>query len=173
MRNRRFYYHVTHVDRGPTMEVQKRPPISRGKDEPIVPRICVAPAVADCLAAALLPPGSAGWVYRTPRPVRAVRPWNVWDADLTRERWLWYPYQLEFFARIEPEIVNLVQQPIRLYHRRSRLPSDPLVRICALKLAYDHLNDRFPDKRAALVNEVAAKILKGKTLHEYLATRSG
>ncbi len=83
-----FWYHVSRRDLGPRVALEPRridnPP------EPKRLRICVAPTVAQCLAAIDCYSLKAV-VYRTANKVRAYYPYNVCDTVITKERWLLRP----------------------------------------------------------------------------------
>lgn len=82
---RRAWLHCSGKDHGDNFRAVRRPPIIRGRHEPDTPRLCVAPTLAQALAA-------VWWVnpvhvYQT-EPRAALPPLNVHDAVLTGERWV-------------------------------------------------------------------------------------
>lgn len=88
---RRQWYHCTNECYGPTMYVARKLPRYPAVDEPPVPRLCVSPCVAGCLAARLLNPNVH--VYLS-EPRRGIQPYGVWDKCVTGERWLIPPTEL-------------------------------------------------------------------------------
>jgi len=70
------------------------------ENEPDNKRICVAPTIAHCLTA--LPQGSHGiHIYRTYYKVKAKKPYDVFDAEITKEGWLTRPTIFMYIGTID------------------------------------------------------------------------
>jgi hypothetical protein len=86
-----YFYHVTDNSNWAN-EIRLKPRITSRCDqnEPEVFRICVCPTVVGCFMAACYTEGYHR-VYRTKRKVSSVKPYDVYDAEVTGERWLLEP----------------------------------------------------------------------------------
>lgn len=96
----RFWYRIQIHDRYMPDEVVLSPR-RRDYDIPVEPaRVCVAPTVAQCIAAIFFH-STAVDVLRTKRPVVAVPATGVWDQLITHEHWLLEPIEFVRVNRIE------------------------------------------------------------------------
>lgn len=160
MTRKRFFYHLSDVDHGPTLKTTKRPPKCRAESEPDVPRLCVAPHIPDCLAAKLMRLDRTVWIYRTDRPIKGVKPFKLWDEILTGERWMWHPASVVKIGSLTPDQIVRVQQPLHRFHGHG-WDAGYKVRIAGLKLAWDALRALHPNKwRERFVDSLAEKFLK-------------
>ncbi len=92
-----YFYHLTSRKLG--LEVSLHPltlseltsignlKINRAEEEPDVKKICVAPAIPNCLSALPLDDRRL-YVLRTKNKVKAAIPWGVADQRITQERWI-------------------------------------------------------------------------------------
>lgn len=148
-------YHCTVDSTGRILQVARRKLQHRAYNEPVVPRLCACPSVAECFAARLFPPYKPVYVYRTMKQVKGITPTGVWDAAITRERWLIPPMRLERFAEIPWDIVDAAQVAVRLYHQATRKKSSWELRLMQLLEATEVLGayraDFVDRRRLALV----------------------
>lgn len=102
---RRSWYHVSRRSEAEWV-ADRRPPLIRAPSEPATPRVCVAPTVAQALAAVWhLRPAS---VYVT-EPRRTLPPSGVFDQALTGERWVVPPVRLHLLGVIPLEALRWAQ----------------------------------------------------------------
>jgi hypothetical protein len=88
------------------------------------------------------------YVYRTEKPRRAVAPRGVWDAVVTRERWLIPPVKMVLERVIESNEVARAQTAVRLYHEITRRKSSLNVRVAQFAIAADVLGSDSERRRA-------------------------
>jgi hypothetical protein len=89
--NRKFYYHLTTSRLGKKrLLIPRDYGMHRGIGQPNLARICVGPDVAHCFSAIPLY-NKKYYVYRTYRKVEAYYPYNVFDSNITKERWIINP----------------------------------------------------------------------------------
>lgn len=121
------WLHCSQRDHGERWTAERIAPIRWSSKEPPVPRLCVAPTVATCFAAAVFLRGPVH-VYRTAKPRRAVAPRGVWDECITRERWLIPPVEMIRIQTIDAETARLAQDEIVAYHTLTKGNSDLFLR---------------------------------------------
>lgn len=89
---KRYWYHISStLTRKKYHIVPWENDDNRSGDEPPGKRICVSPSIAHCLTA--IPYGLTGFyrIYRTKSRVKAEKPKGIFDAHITKERWLQKP----------------------------------------------------------------------------------
>ena len=64
---------------------------NRDYSEPDTERICVAPSMAHCLTAVPYCPGDTYHIYRTKSRIKANKPEDVFDSNITQEAWIQKP----------------------------------------------------------------------------------
>lgn len=145
-RRKQFLYHVTHQELQ-TLTVRRQVPVIADKREPATPRLCVCPAVPNCVAAAnLVNSRRPIHVYRTPKPLKGINPRNVWDQTITSERWLIPPMRLDHFATIDQDEAVSILEPVYWYIKITANNVGVKGRIAAQLLAWEVLGDRFPNR---------------------------
>lgn len=75
--------------------------------EPNIARICVAPSIAHCFTAVPYCTGDTYNVYRTKQKVKADKPHDVFDANVTREEWLHVPTAFVKLGIINFEMIEM------------------------------------------------------------------
>ena len=119
-RNRRFWYFCTSQFKGERWTSKLIVPPFKGTNEPDTPRLCVARYPSGCLAARLFRYDVC--VYRTIRPVCAIKPVGVHDAVITGERWIVHPTELELKWLTPQAIVRRISDEEHGYMMRFRKP---------------------------------------------------
>lgn len=97
---KRYWYHVSTNYLGSKAKLYPRNP--RLSTEPSVDRICVAPSVAQCLAAIYVCNYESIYIYRTAIPRVAFHAHNVCDAYFTKEKWLRTPTTFKLIEKFNP-----------------------------------------------------------------------
>jgi hypothetical protein len=99
---KRYYYHIRQSGswgEKVTLEPRADGP-NRNDLEPDVPRICVAPTIAQCIVAlGNIINARPIYVYRTAKKLstkEVVEPWEVPDAMITDEAWIVEPCEFVF-----------------------------------------------------------------------------
>lgn len=94
---RRYWYHLSSTLKD--NEIKMIPwgndkAFNRGPTEPSDKRICVSPTIAHCLTAIPYWLMDDYMIYRTKVPVKANKPYDVFDSNVTKEGWI--QEQMEF-----------------------------------------------------------------------------
>lgn len=134
---RRYWYHVTTDYRGPEFFSELRLPRHSSLNEAKTPRLCVCPTIAGCFAARMFEFHKHCFVYKTEKPYRGVKPRNVWDQLITRERWIVEPVRMVHVANINGLTAWRMQNPILWYHKETGKNSGLLVRLAQYIIAVD------------------------------------
>lgn len=129
------WWHCTSDYHGESFVATRRQPKHKSDREPVTPRLCVAPSIAECFAAVLFADSKPVYCYRTEVPRRAVAPRDVWDQVVTRERWLIPPVVMTLRKTIASLDVAEAQSAIRMYHQYTRQKSSLHVRVAQLAIA--------------------------------------
>lgn len=138
---KQYHYHVS-AKRLDYLDVKRALPMCPSQNEPDVPRLCVCPSVPGCFAARVFTKRKDLYVYRTLKKTKGIKPYRVWDAVITGERWLIPPMRLERIATIDREDVARIQcysVPILW------TGADIQIRTAQLAIAWDVLGKRFPN----------------------------
>lgn len=131
---RRWWYHLSARDHGPTMRADRRPPLLRADGEPVgPPRVCVSDSPAGCVSAVLLPPGP-GYLYVYVG--RTVAPVGVWDAAITGERWVVTPRaELRLWRALPADLLRDAYAATLLLLEHRRRPTPWRVRVAQFCVA--------------------------------------
>ena len=141
---KRDLFHVSRFDHGEKLKVERRIPMFPHKSEPSVPRLCVSPSIPGCVSATFFESGARAYIYKTNKPRRGVRPFDVWDSIITGERWILPGGELERVGEIDPVDLFVIWEIWREYYFATRKPCCYKIRIAQLNHAWDILGDRFP-----------------------------
>jgi hypothetical protein len=90
----RYWYHISTTLKHKFEYLtprDNRGSFNRSSSEPNDERICVAPTLAHCLTAVPYVPGEKFTVYRTARKCIASSPKDIYDATITKEKWIQTP----------------------------------------------------------------------------------
>lgn len=93
-KNRRYWYHVSSTLNGKEEHLipwGTRKGFNRSDSEPDGNRICVSPSIEQCLTAVPYRLSSEFVIYRTKTKVKANKPTDVFDMNVTNEGWLQEP----------------------------------------------------------------------------------
>jgi hypothetical protein len=88
---KRYWYHLSNTLKDDNVHLSpwgNDKGFNRDPREPNVERICVAPSIAHCLTAIPYLLGETFNVYKTKERVKANAPYDVYDANITKEGWL-------------------------------------------------------------------------------------
>ncbi len=132
---RRTLYHCSEVHHGETWTPRPRLPRIVDDKEPPVPRVCVAPSVPACFASRLFL--RQVYVYKT--YAGGVRPRGVWDAMVTRERWIVHPVEFRLVRTIPVDVVRKVTEAVRIYHDELKKRASLRTRVCQYAITVDLL----------------------------------
>lgn len=103
------------------------------------PRLCVCDSIAGCFAARVFSIGKTVYVYRTRKPMGAVKPVGVWDAGITGERWLVPPVPLILVSAVHPFQVDDIQWSALTYVAKTGEPFNVALRSAQLVAAIETL----------------------------------
>lgn len=152
-RRKRYWYHCTADYHGERYSFERRPPVHRSENEPITPRICVAPSVIQCFTAVMFPRGTTVNVYRTCERRKAYfAQREIWDAVITDEHWLWPPVAFELVGKVPSVLSEEIQNWSRMYlrvHRASSFKQKMRVLITAARVLGTMWPDRWCETLAA------------------------
>lgn len=159
MSERREWFHVSNRDIVDDWTTERRPPITRGAQEPLTPRLCVSGTAAQALAAVWWTVGRDVGVYVT-EPRRTVPAVRVWDHIITGERWVIPvpPVRLRLAEVIPWSAIAAAQAGLeptrtRCPARRVLLAGERFARMASL------VRDQAPSLRVAWVEEFAAEVV--------------
>ncbi len=104
----RLWYHCTNTYHGELWQSELCLPRLTSDKEPPVPRLCVGPSIPACLCARQFWPRTV-FVYAC--FCRAVAPRNVWDSQITRERWIVHRQLMFLYTTLSGQVLRAIQSP--------------------------------------------------------------
>lgn len=122
------YYHCSTINHGQILVIKKQCPRLKADKETHTPRLCVAPTIAACFAARIFNHGPV-YVYKTIKPVNAVKPINVWDQCITKERWL-IEGTLNLYTIISNHICEEAYTSLKILYQIKKMRSSLRIRAC-------------------------------------------
>jgi hypothetical protein len=160
---KRIWYHCSQIYNGNEFTVINKVPF-RSEKEPLVPRLCVCPTIALCFTARLFKYDQAVFVYKSAKKYNGIKPYNVWDQPITRERWLIYPCRMIFEKQIPAETVRKCCLELAYYHRDGKKNSSFKIRLMTWHHVSQYIGTDW-DKRKS---EFYLKMFNYQTLLEFL-----
>lgn len=114
----KYYYHLTD-EKWPKNKLLKPRSDGEKRDtfyEPDFSRICVSSSIEGCLVSIYLHDMERFRIYRTKDKTTALKPFDVWDADITDEYWLDQPTKFILIGELEkPLLAEFIESGKKLF----------------------------------------------------------
>ncbi len=133
---KQFWYHCSNEFHGDRWALKPRTPspLHMPISEPLTPRLCVCPVVVNCFAALMFDDAPVH-VYRTATPRNGVKPVNVWDSVITRERWIVDRVEMIRIETIDASKVAAINSPFKVWHAATKNEDKVDVRLRIAQIA--------------------------------------
>ena len=105
----RYWYHISSTLTETEITLTPRngdQSFNRGPTEPEGERICVSPSIAHCLTAVPYCLVYDYVIYRTKKRIKAHRPYDVFDSNITLEGWIKVPTEFIRVGSIEFKVIK-------------------------------------------------------------------